>query len=473
MRNTKPRLVFDQRLHVENLPEHYATAFEICQIESFAYKQARKYSPHAWTKLPRYFQYLSGSPSCFSVPRGFPVEIFGIDWSKRGAPKVVDKMVCAPVEFPEPAFDMFKSQQFVVSSLLEDEHPSKTFLLVAPTSRGKTVMALHALAQLKQRALILVHTTFILKGWIKECKEVFGLDASEIGIIKGNCFRVGDQITIAMVQTIRNRQAQWSKLFSEIGCIVCDEAHTSPTDTIAKILDSCPAKYRIGLTATETRRDGMHALLFLLFGEPYMRQSMENSDTPSSMQISDAILVQTQFCAEYGLDYTLFIDKLIADSQRNALIAKTVLEEAQKGNVCLVVTNRRKHAEILQSLLGKYMDTDIALGASDKEAMENNARVFKKFRDGHGKILVATNKLISTGANLPSLNRLFLTVPYVNVNEIVQLAGRIRRKCPGKKDAVIFDFFDSRIGRCVDIVRKYHQKAFKELQVKSWQNKNM
>ena len=473
MRSTKPRLIFDHRINIENMPEHYATALEICTIENPKYIQAAKYSPSGMFSVVPYFQYLQGSPSHFSVPRGFPIELFEIDWSKKSAPKIIDNTASAPVIFPEPALDLFTSQKLVVNGVVEDEHPSGTFLLVAPTSRGKTVMALHALAKLKQRTLILVHTSFIMKGWISECKAVFGLSNYEIGIIQGNCFRIGEHITIATVQTLRNRKAHWPELFSKIGCVVCDEAHTSPAVTVADIVNSCPAKYRIGLTATEKRRDKMHALLFLMFGEPYMRQSMENSDTPSSLQISDAILVQTEFCTEYGVDYTLFIDKLTSDAPRNALIVKTVLEEATKGNVCLVVTNRRLHAEVLCKLLSLHVDTDIALGVSGNESARNNYRVFKKFKEGRGKVLVATNKLISTGANLPSLNRLFLTIPYIDVNEIVQLAGRIRRKYPGKKDAVIFDFFDVRIGRCVEIIRKYHQAAFKELNVKSWHTKNM
>jgi len=79
--------------------------------------------------------------------------------------------------------------------------------------------------------------------------------------------------------------------------------------------------------------------------------------------------------------------------------------------------------------------------------------------------------LISVGANIPPLERLFITIPYANEGEIIQLAGRIRRKHKDKEDAIIYIFQDVRIPRVNQIFRKYIYPAFQKMRIPTWENK--
>ena len=73
---------------------------------------------------------------------------------------------------------------------------------------------------------------------------------------------------------------------------------------------------------------------------------------------------------------------------------------------------------------------------------KRRAAILKSMKEGQIQVLFAT-KLADEGLDIPRLNRLFLTCPIRSVNKINQQLGRIQRKFPGKKDAVVFDFRDS------------------------------
>ena len=459
------------KIVVSGMPEWYAYAEKVCTIDNPAYASALKYSPHKFIAVPKKLVYVEGNPDCFTVPRGFPLQDFDLDWSSKDSPEIVDLRIDCPAAFPEMSVDLYTSQRYVSSTVYKDrDSVSGGYLVVMPTSKGKSITALDLVRRLNQRVLIVVHLRTIFNGWLREINKVFGLPASKIGVIQGNTWRVGPCVTVAMLQTLTNRQERWPELFDVTGTLVVDEAHIVPCHTAANFVNECPARYRIGLTATEDRKDKLESVLYLLFGEPFVKQSIEMTETRSSLPISDAILLPTDFYAEYTEDYHAFLEALTKDVARNEMIVSKVVEEAKQNYVCLVVTNRREHAKMLHREIGRSVNCDLLLGGMDKTEFR---LIMEKFLDGKGRVLVSTNKLISTGANIPPLERLFVTIPYANSVEIVQLAGRIRRKFPGKKDAVIYDFFDVNIPRVRQIFRQYHLPAFRRMRVPTWMNKHL
>ena len=63
-----------------------------------------------------------------------------------------------------------------------------------------------------------------------------------------------------------SRQGEVKDCVKNYGMIIADECHHASAFTYEKILKTAPAKYIYGLTATPTRKDGHHPILFMHCG---------------------------------------------------------------------------------------------------------------------------------------------------------------------------------------------------------------
>ena len=63
-------------------------------------------------------------------------------------------------------------------------------------------MALALIAQRRQPALVVVHTKELLDQWIDRIGTFLGIPADEVGRIGGGKMKVGDKITVALVQSL-------------------------------------------------------------------------------------------------------------------------------------------------------------------------------------------------------------------------------------------------------------------------------
>ena len=80
-------------------------------------------------------------------------------------------------------------------------------------------------------------------------------------------------------------------------------------------------------------------------------------------------------------------------------------------------------------------------------------------------MVLTTMQLIKEGVNCPEWDRLFLTTSIKDPVELEQVIGRIRRKCNGKEDAVVYDFVDHPIQSMRSHFRA-RQKVYKQLKAK-------
>jgi superfamily II DNA or RNA helicase len=128
--------------------------------------------------------------------------------------------------------------------------------LVMPCGSGKTRTALGAIARLRTPTLVLVHTTDLAAQWRQEIRNELGVEA---GLIGSGQARVAP-ITVGLVQAlVRWPLPRLDAYLSTLGFLVVDELHHCPAVTFRQIIDRCPARYRLGLTATPEREEGLVA----------------------------------------------------------------------------------------------------------------------------------------------------------------------------------------------------------------------
>lgn len=466
------RVVVSDKLRVQGLTEVHASEMrKRLTVTNPKWRSAVLHSGYApqYIQIPRYITMYGDAGSALSIPRGMTLP---------AAYKVTqDDTVSAPVKFPKPVIELKTHQQVAYDYFVSNKglRPFGTFLNVMEVSAGKTILSAMIARHLGQRTLILVHTALIMDAWLSDLCLLYG-DAyrDKIGIIRGPKAFLGTHYTVAMCQTWFKRQQYWKEWFGEFGTMIFDECHLAPAKTFCDCANNCPAKYRIGITGTPKRKDGLHKIMYQVFGTPFYEQKSTGVETETSLPISDAVVIKTKTHLPayiikeikykvFGKEKTKFV-KVPPDGQRDYLLILKTLERAKKRTegiakvvasilhtdkyACVLVSShRRKHAHRLRNAIKKASGMGIALliGALGNK---RTAMYVRKLKARKLRCAVATTQFIKTGASIPPLNHLVITTPIGATQDLEQLSGRIRRKCVNKTFAKIWHVVDWNIPLC-------------------------
>ncbi len=320
--------------------------------------------------------------------------------------------------------------------------------VVIPCGGGKTRVGMGAIARLRTPTLILVHTLDLAEQWLGELRDKLGIEA---GLIGDGMEQVAP-VTVAIVQAlVRWDPKKLDAFLAAFGLMIIDEAHHTPANTFRHVIDRCPAKFRLGLTATPEREDGLTPLLELFLGERLVLVSHDELVAAGVLAVPEIRSIETAFDYPYesAADFASMLAALAADEARNALIADRVAEQAIAGHTCLVLSGRVDHCELLAAAIVERGAEAVVL--TGRVGRKRRAALLDGARSGKIPVLVATS-LADEGLDLPRLSRVFLAFPSRARGRTAQRLGRLMRPHPEKPDAVLFDFVD----RKVPILRRQH-----------------
>jgi superfamily II DNA or RNA helicase len=227
-------------------------------------------------------------------------------------------------------------------------------VLCAPPGIGKTVIAAHLIAARGHSTLVVVHSKPLLEQWIQRLTQFLDLDTKQIGIIGAGRNKPKGRLDVATVQSLARRE-HLQELLADYGHIVVDECHHVPAVTTEQVLQSAPARYVTGLTATPYRRDGHHPIIAMQCGP--IRHEIDRHTTRSGAKLSLRIVRrETTFDpavlpTEAGIQE--IYGALATDEQRTELIARDTVKLTTEGRSPIVLTERREH---LQQLADRLRD---------------------------------------------------------------------------------------------------------------------
>ena len=403
-------------------------------LDNPAYAEAEKMGRSTYG-IDRELKFYEETEDGLICPRGHARQLYFLCQQMGEKIDVVDeRRTLPPVEFTF-ARQLRELQRPAVDGVLSHDFG----LLEAGTGAGKTVMGLNVIAERKQPTLIIVHTKELLNQWIDRIETFLGIPRDEIGVIGGGKFKIGDRITVGMVQTIYKRVQE---IVPPIGHLVIDECHKAPSRTFTEAVTAFDCKFMLGLTATPWRRDKLSKVIFWHVGDVTGRIAKQDLLEAGNLCQAEVQWIETEFnpSLDASLYYSKALSELTEDETRNRLICQAVSNDNGHG-ISLILSDRKAHCDTLQNILSDVHGVHAAV-LTGSTTLKDRERMISDLQQGKCRYLIATGQLIGEGFDLPGISTVFLTTPVKFSGRLIQYIGRALRPAPGKDKSVIFDFVD-------------------------------
>lgn len=375
------------------------------------------------------------------IPRGMRLPLF--DMIGNADKTVIDKRAYHGFDDINSAAIQYRPyQERAMTAMYQAEEG----LLVAPAGSGKTVLGLSMVPLYGQPCLWLTHTRALAYQALERIKQFLpSLEEGDVGLLGDGKWKPGKWITIGLVPTLVRRPAEVHAMRDDFGLVVLDEAHHCPASTFLQIMSSLNPYFMYGLTATPYRRDKLEKMMFQTIGPEIIRIPVSEVEEAGGIIMPKVLYRAVRSKPVHGNNIqTILKDNIVANSKRNGLIVGDVLREAVAENYCIVMTDRKAHADILHELILKgWEKTGIATGNYTKKYVTEQATLLN---DKEITVLVCTFAMLGEGFDVPFLNRAFVTMPFRAEGKVEQLVGRIQRPADGKADSIVYDYVDVNIG---------------------------
>lgn len=365
---------------------------------------------------------------------------------------------------------LYPYQEQAVKRLLQ----AKNGILVSPCGSGKTQMALELIARIGGKALWLTHTGELLTQSMDRAKSCFDLPSNAYGTITAGKVNIGSAITFATVQTMCNIDIkQYAREWDVVIVDECHKAIGTPTKIMQfyKVLSNLSARYKIGVTATPKRADGLERCMTALLGNiehTIPKEEVKKFTCPVKVKKIETDYkpnLDVVLAGDGTIVYSDLIKDLTSNTKRNEKIAEDikVLINSDETVRILVLSDRVEHLSTLREMLSGYKVRQLMALSNSKKAREERRQVLKDLNDCKINVVLATYALAKEGLDVPNLNYVVFASPQKDETTVTQSAGRVGRKAEGKEYGVVIDYVDSNFGMLAGFSKK-RNSVYKKLE---------
>lgn len=410
------------------VPKHLMTASDLssCKIELALEKEVDRNSPVLQNASPT-IMYRENDKKIY-LPRFWAINRYGFPAQLKLNPLKLSTEI--DIVFNGTLRD---NQVTVCNKYLD--HVKKTpmcggGLLSMYCAGGKTVLAINIVTRLRQRALIVVHKTFLADQWKERISEFARRSDSslpKVGRIQGNVFEVDDcDFVICMLQTLYSRDFP-ENTFAGFGIMIVDETHRICSEQFSKALFKINVPFTLGISATMKRKDGMERILEMCLGPILHDEERKSNDDPVAVRciefrpaVSNSDYEEDILDFRGKIQYASMMGKICAHDERMEFIFRIIcdlrLEDPAKQIMVLSFTKG-----ILNFLQKRIVEEDIGTVGFYVGGMKE-----KGLSETEGKnIILATYAMAQEGLDIPSLSTLVFATPKT---DIIQSVGRILRR---------------------------------------------
>ena len=338
-----------------------------------------------------------------------------------------------------PAF----SQEEAVAAICEYDDG----ILCAPTAFGKTAVAAWLIAKRKVNTLILVHRQQLLDQWHERLAMFLGQPSRSVGQVGGGKSDRTGVIDVAVMQSL-HRKDEVKDFVAEYGQVIVDECHHISAFTFEQVMKQVKARYVVGLTATPTRKDGHHPIIYMQCG-PIRFNMSARTMTESTPFEHKVIPRHTDFRMPAEMADLMIQDvyaALVNDSARNRLIATDLRNALEAGRSPLLLTGRKEHLGFFAAAVKGFAKHIFVLkGGMGKKQRKTTAEALAAVPEKETRVIIATGSYIGEGFDDARLDTLLLAMPISWKGTLQQYVGRLHRLHDGKRVVQVYDYIDSNV----------------------------
>lgn len=335
-------------------------------------------------------------------------------------------------------------QENVKSQLLEHE----TGVLCATTGFGKTVIGAKIISELKTNTLIIVNRNNLLEQWKERLSYFLGINKKEIGQIGASKEKTNGKLDVASFQSLFKKD-NLKELVKGYGLVIVDECHHAAAFSFEKVLKQIKAKYVYGLTATPTRKDGWHKIIYMQCGD--IRVRVANRELKQNRKMEHTVIVRKTNYKYIPIEEKekIQISEILNDMSHNVFRNNIIVEDIKKnileGRIPIVLTERVEHLKILkESLADLEVPIVIYKGNMGKKKTKEIQDILREADEKNkSRIILATSSSIGEGFDDNRLDTLFLTMPVSWKGRIIQYVGRLHREHEDKEKVIVYDYLDN------------------------------
>ncbi len=337
-------------------------------------------------------------------------------------------------------------------------------VVVLPTGAGKSHVAVMAIVDKKRSSLVVVPTLDLVRQWYDLLRHTFD---TEVGIVGGG----EHDVRPLTVTTYDSAYLHMEHLGSRFGLVIFDECHHLPGASYRLAAEQCLAPFRLGLSATPERADGLERELESLIGETvFEKQIVELSGRyladygTERIEVDLSSAEREDYEHERGI-YTAFVRSqgISMSSPKGFSTFIMRASRSSQGRRALEAYRRQREIafaaprklDVLSELLHEHRSDKALIFTQDNRTayavsrrflipvithqtkVRERSEILQEFSSGGYSALV-TSKVLNEGVDVPDASVAVVLSGSGSVREHVQRLGRILRP-KGDKQAVLYE----------------------------------
>ncbi len=391
---------------------------------------------------------------------------------------IIEYLKASGVEYEDHVLDLIPLKR-ITSRLRLRDYQSRALkqwinakmkgCIVLPTGSGKTVIGVKAIESVNLPSLVVVPTLDLMEQWTSSLTSMLSLSEDEIGMIGGG----NDRLKAITVITYDSAYIRAPMIGNRFALVVFDEVHHLPAPGYRSIAEFMAAPYRLGLTATIEREDGLHQDIPLLLGAGVVfsvdtKELAERSYLARFTIERRYVRLSEDEMDEYRKNYKLYMEglnalgivpgidgfkRLIMLSNKSKVAREALLARNKALSIAL---NSSSKIEELREILAEYNGAKMIIFTQHNDLAYSIAREFliplithntgrderadilNGFKEGRYRAIV-TSKVLDEGIDVPDAEVGVIVSGTGSSREFVQRLGRLLRPKEGNKSALLIE----------------------------------